>query len=117
MRSPTAPSAKLQFGWIGSDFAMSWVDGNVGIISEPQTFCSQVLNWRRASQKSAYNKAARLMGTSEASGDDADINPTVFSEGIANEGKLSSALLNRIRDHHVNLLRFHAEERLCVRGI
>ncbi len=40
MRNPTAPSAKLQFGWIGNRFAMGWVDGNVGLISEPQTSCS-----------------------------------------------------------------------------
>lgn len=76
-----------------------------------------VLNWRKASQESAYNKAARLMRSTEASGGDAHINPTVFSEGIANEGKLSLALLNRIRDHHINLLRLHGEERLRVRGI
>jgi hypothetical protein len=40
MRNPTAPSAKLQFGWIGNRFAMGWVDGNVCLISEPQTSCS-----------------------------------------------------------------------------
>lgn len=61
--------------------------------------------------------AARLMQSTEASGDNAHINPTVFSEGFANEGKLSLALLNRVRDHHVNLLRLHAEERLRVRGV
>ncbi len=62
--------------------------------------------------------AARLYAKyRRASGDNAYQSDEFCSEGIANEGKLSLALPNRVRDHHVNLFRFRVEERLRVRGV